>query len=422
MYNVKKELFKHNYATQLIKLTACIFLVAFAIGAKGVVASAADYYIAPNGNDNSTGTYSSPFKSISRAQNAASSGDTVYMMGGVYSDFIIDSEDSNYYYVNDITKSGITYRAYSSKNPPIFNFSKISTSKRVAAFRIAAGVKDVTFLCMQVTGVPVGNQKQSECFRVEGNVTLNQVSCHDNNANGFYFVNHGTGHCIKCDSYNNLGTTSTSSGNTDGFGSHADGVTFTQCRAWYCSDDGYDCITSKGSNTFDTCWAYNMTAGGDSNGFKIGGYGTGAVPSSVPVHTVKNCLAANNASHGFYANHQPGQAATWTYNTAYNNKGGNFDMLERVSTTNSTDIAGTREVLHYNIAYSGTSFKNANLPAQNYTNNSWSKTGVSVSIDDFQSLDATQMTKSRGANGTLPEISFMHLNSNSDLKGMGCFN
>lgn len=382
---------------------------------------AASYYISPSGNDSNVGTLESPFASITQAQSAASSGDTVYILGGTYSNFTIANSDSNYNYVHDITKSGIIYRAYSSKDVPSFDFSNITTSKRVAAFHIANGVSDVTFLTIKVTGVPVGSQKQSECFRIEGNATFNQVTCYDNEANGFYFVNNGTGTCIKCDSYNNIGTTSASIGNTDGFGAHGKGVTFKECRAWNCSDDGFDCLTSKGSNTFDTCWAYNMRAGGDSNGFKIGGYGTGTVPSTVPVHTVKYCLAANNAAHGFYANHQPGQSATWTYNTAYNNSHGNFNMLERVSSTDSTDIPGTREVLHYNIAYGGIIIEEANLPEANETNNSWTKSGVSVSSSDFQSLDATQMTKARGANGVLPTITFMKPVSGSDLEGLGCF-
>lgn len=406
----------------MFKVGTFMFVLLTFLLLTSVSAQAASYYISPSGSDSNAGTYASPFYSITKAQSAASSGDTVYMLGGVYNNFTVASSDSNYNYVIDISKSGITYRAYQSSNPPIFDFSNVSTSKRVAAFRIQSSVTGVTFLCMKVTGVQVGSQKQSECFRIEGRATFNQVTCYNNAANGFYFVNKATGTCIKCDSYNNVGTSSTSLGNTDGFGAHAAGVTFQYCRAWYCSDDGFDCITSTGSNTFDTCWAYNMTAGGDSNGFKIGGYGSGTVPSSVPVHTVKYCLAANNNGHGFYANHQPGQSATWTYNTAYNNAHGNFNMLERVSTTDATDIAGTREVLHYNIAYSGTIIENANLSSSSVTNNSWTKSGVSVSSADFQSLDASQMTKARGSDGVLPTITFMHLASGSDLSGLGCFN
>jgi hypothetical protein len=37
------------------------------------------------------------------------------------------------------------------------------------------------------------------------------------------------------------------------------------------------------------------------------------------------------------------------------------------------------------------------------------------------SLDPTQMTTARNADGTLPTITFMHLVSGSDLAGLGCF-
>ena len=60
-------------------------------------------------------------------------------------------------------------------------------------------------------------------------------------------------------------------------------------------------------------------------------------------------------------------------------------MLERVSVTDATDISGTREVFHYNIAYSGTTIINDNNSAANKTNNSWTKSGVTVSSADFQS-------------------------------------
>lgn len=404
---------------KLIKAAVSAIVCTAAIVVSAAAVSAADWYVSPSGSDSNAGTYSKPFKSLMKAQDAASSGDTVYMMGGTYKNFPVAASDSNYNYMHEFTKSNITYRAYTSKNPPVFDFSGTSTSKRVAAFHVKNGVKNVTFLCMKVTGVPVGSQKQSECFRIEGNATLNQVTCYNANANGFYFCNNGTGKVIKCDAYNLYTSNSTSNSNTDGFGAHGKGVTFQQCRAWSCGDDGYDCLTSKGANTFDGCWAYNMTKGGDSNGFKIGGYGTGKVPSTVPVHTVKYCLAANNASNGFYANHQPGQSANWTYNTAYGNKKGNFNMLERVSPTDATDIAGTREVLRYNISYNG---KILNIGKGTKVGSCSWNSAYNCTADDFVSLDASQMTKARGANGALPNITFMHLKSNSDLKGLGCFN
>ena len=209
-------------------------------------AYAADWYISPSGNDSNAGTsVSAPFKSLMRAQDAASSGDTVYIMGSTYNDFGIAAKDNNYNYVNEFTKSNITYRAYTSKDVPVFDFSRVPTDKRVAAFHVKSGVKGVYFLCFKVKGVPVGNQKQSECFRVEGNATFNQITCFDAQANGFYFCNNGSGECIKCDAYNLNTPNRTSNSNTDGFGAHGQSVAFRQCRAWACGDDGFDCITSK---------------------------------------------------------------------------------------------------------------------------------------------------------------------------------
>ena len=174
-------------------------------------------------------------------------------------------------------------------------------------------------------------------------------------------------------------------------------------------------LDSPQTVTFENCTAFRNGVDvwnyggfmGNGNGFKIGGWGTTTPPSSVPVHTVKYCLAANNNAHGFYANHQPGQSANWTNNTAYNNKSANYNMLERVSVTDATDIPGTREVFHYNIAFTGTTIINDNNPAANKTNNSWTKSGVTVSSADFQSTDATQMTTARPSSGALPTITFM---------------
>ena len=407
---------ERNNLFKVVMTTIAIFAATIGVS---VSASAASWYISPSGSDSNAGTSTSkPFASLMKAQSAASSGDTVYIMGGTYNSFSIAASDSNYNYVNQFTKSNITYRAYSSKDVPVFDFSSIGTSKRVAAFHVKSGVTGVTFLCFKVTGVPVGSMKQSECFRIEGNATCNQITCCNANANGFYFCNNGTGTCIKCDAYNLYTSNSTSNSNTDGFGAHAKGVTFQYCRAWACGDDGYDCLTSKGSNTYDHCWAYNIRKGGDSNGFKIGGYGTGTVPSTVPVHTVKYCLAAYCAQNGFYANHQPGQAANWTYNTAYGNSKANYNMLERVSATDSTDIAGTREYLRCNISYNGSIL---NIGSGTKVGSCSWNSSYTCTADDFQSLDATQMTKSRGSNGTLPSITFMKPTSSSDLVNIGCY-
>jgi len=401
---------------------------------RGTFLFGATYYVSPTGSDSHSGTSTSPFKSISHAQSVASSGDTVYLRGGTYSAFSISSSDSTYNYVHTINKSGISYLAFAGETP-VFDFSNISTSKRVCAFLVTGS--NNTFQDFIVTGIRVGNQEQSEAFRInsgDGNV-LRHLKVHDCAAIGFYIQKTASHTLVEnCDAYNLIGVSGISAGNIDGFGCHSSGAgnTFRGCRSWHNSDDGYDCINAGASVTFDHCWSYdNGVNGGNGNGFKVGGWGgqpQNKIPNPVPVHVVKFCLAAENSANGFYANHQPGQAATWTNNTSFNNAGDNFNLLERKSPnhsstspqTNASDIDGTREVMHNNLAYLGTATSNLNESGSLVSNNSWTK-NVTVSASDFQSIDATEIKNGRHSDGTLPAITFMHLVSGSDLSGLGCF-
>ena len=398
------------------------FVPAFADASITESAFGKSYYVATDGSDNNPGTLEKPFASLMKAQESADPGDTVFIRGGIYKISSIANTAAvgsvTYHYVNEFNKSKITYRGYGSEIP-IFNFSNIPTDGRVAAFYITPDAHDITFEQFEVIGIKVGNQKQSEGFRIEGkNINLNRVNVHDNQAVGIYYVTHGTGTVYRCDSYNNIGVNQ-SIGNCDGFGAHGDGTTFKECRAWNNSDDGYDCINVHGAVVFDSCWAFDMNAGGDSNGFKVGGFARSPQTVAPPVHIVTNSISAGNRAHGFYANHQPGQSAIWTNNTAYNNKLGNFDMLECATLTDGTDIPGTREVLHYNVAYKNNKLDDANLPTENNRNNSWNLAGMDMVDADFQSLDMSELSKPRGEDGALPDITFMRPTDSYKFKGLG---
>ena len=403
---------------------AGLFCRALAAGSLLVASSvlATTWYISPSGSDSNSGTQSSPWRTIEKAEGAASSGDTIICRGGTYNDHTVNSSDSTYNYVHTISKS-LTISAYSGETP-VFNFSGTSTSLRPVGFYIKTG--GVTFNWIQATGIPVGSQKLAVNFYVYGSsasCTFNNCVAHDSQGNGFYFENHSTGACNFCDAYNNQGT-GTSVGNTDGFGAHGNGVALSHCRSWSNSDDGYDCLNSYGANTFDHCWAYNNgVGGGDGNGFKIGGWGCSgdSYPNPPPVHTVSYCLSAQNHSHGFYANHQPGQAANWSHNTSYNNSSADFDMLEgNDSSSSGCSVAGTREVMHYNLAYKGTLTADLNESGSLVSNNTWTS-GITPSDSDFSSTDATQMTTARPSGGNLPTITFMHPVTGSKCVGYGCF-
>lgn len=410
--------------------------VALAAWLAPAMAGAANFYVAPTGNDSNPGTLAAPFATIPRAQTAAAAGDTVYLRGGTYTltDSQITQTDTNYAYVNFLDKSGstglpISYIAYPGETP-VFDFSQVQPSAlRVCAFFVKGS--NITLQGFEITGVQITIatvHTQSECIRVEGsNNTFRLLKMHDGMGIGLYIVRHaGNNLAENCDAYNNTGLDSGSIGNIDGFGCHvlagATNNVFRGCRAWTNSDDGFDCINCAEPVLFDRCWSYNNGwQGGDGNGFKVGGWGStlaANLPNPIPRHTVRFCLSAGNKAHGFYANHQPGGAAFWYNNTAYNN-GDNFDMLERTS-DNVTDIAGTAEILHNNVGLAARSneVKDLNESGGNVSNNYWTLS-VTTTSADFLSTSVAQMTQARQADGSLPKLTFMHLAGNSDLKDVG---
>lgn len=405
------------------------YLVATA-GALAMLSSiplqAGTFYVATNGSDTAAGSLTQPFASIARAQQAAASGDTVYIRGGTYSSFSVAATDANYQYVVNITKSNLKFLGYPGDARPVLNFGNISpASLRVCGIQVTGS--NNTFQGFDVTGVQVGTQKQSDNWRISGSGnTLRQIVTRDDQANGLYLLSRASNNLIEnCDSYNLVGVNGTSAGNTDGFGAHSagSGNVFRGCRAWGNSDDGFDSISNTGGGVlYDHCWAYdNGRLDGNKTGFKIGGFGAsgGAFPNPPPVHTVQFCLSANNGANGFYANHQPGQSANWYNNTAFNNRGANFNMLEAIDTTpENASVPGTREVLHNNLAFQGTGMVNLNETGPMISNN-WFTLPVGVSASDFLSLDPSEMTLPRNPDGSLPDISFMHLAPGSDLINAG---
>ena len=54
------------------------------------VASAKNIYVAPDGNDNATGTIHNPLATLPAAYKKMASGDTVYFRGGTY--YVTDSQ------------------------------------------------------------------------------------------------------------------------------------------------------------------------------------------------------------------------------------------------------------------------------------------------------------------------------------------
>lgn len=404
--------------------------------------AAGPYYVAPTGSDVNPGNSNSPFATIMRAQSAASAGNTVYLRGGTYhlDNSNITATNNPWIIVNNINKSGISYIAYPGELP-VFDFSNvlppIENSNRVTAFLVTAN--NCVFEGFDVVGVQVDVAKihtQSENFRIAGGSfnRFERLRMHDGMGNGWYLTDGASNLVLNCDAYNNRGLDSGSLGNTDGFGCHpahttGKGNLIAGCRAWFNSDDGYDCINAFAVVTFSNCWAfYNgyftnfNSSSGDGNGFKAGGYGVSgtAYPTPIPHHVVEQCLAVSNRVNGFYANHHM-DGQIWFNNTAYRNNT-DFNMLCNTNNTSTLyDVPGFNHIMKNNLGYRARSGNELSNIDTNQCDVAWNffTLPVTVAAGDFQSLDATLLTLPRARGGELPYIAFAQLAGTSDLVDAG---
>jgi hypothetical protein len=412
-----------------------IVALAFAMIFAAPRAIATDYFVATDGNDANRGTKAAPFATLQSAQAAASPGDTVYIRGGTYvmEARHIARRERIWAYVILLDKSGerdkpITYTAYENEKP-VFDFSRIKPPDlRVTAFRVPASwihIKGLEVVGVQVT---ITGHTQSICFDNEGsNNVYEQLTMHDGQAIGLWSVDGSDNLFLNCDAYRNYDYTSEGGkgGNVDGFGCHPSrgsrNNVFRGCRAWFNSDDGFDCIGSQESVTFENCWAFyngfgpNFQRRADGNGFKGGGYGSRTVdqlPKPIPRHVIRFCLAAQNKANGFYSNHHIG-GSDWFNNTAFHNAV-DFNMLCR-EPNNRTDVPGYGHKLRNNLALTSPSaVKNLDKDKSDAANNSFTLP-LQIGEQDFVSVDESQLTLPRQPNGDLPAITFMHPKPHSPL-------
>ena len=404
-------------------------------------AHAADWYVAPAGDDAAAGSPDHPFASIQRAQKSAVPGDTVLIRGGVYvmKESQIARRKSIFASITFLDKSGapgkpITYCAYKDEKP-VFDCSQVKPAgQRVAAFHVTGSWLHLRGI--EVTGVQVTVKKhtQSICFQSDGSHNIfERLSMHDGQAIGIYHVRGSGNLFLNCDAWNNWDNTSEDGkgGNTDGFGCHptkgSTGNIFRGCRAWFNSDDGYDCIGAHEAVTFENCWAlYNgfspkFGRTGDGNGFKAGGYGSAAantLPNPIPRHTVRSCVAVGNKNSGFYSNHHPG-GSDWMANTAYRN-GTNFNMLCRLA-DNVTDVDGSGHTLRNNISYGSRSLiSRIDVSKCELTNNSFTL-GLKLAEKDFVNLDEAELLGPRQPDGGLPAVGCLRPLRGGVLAEIGAF-
>lgn len=431
-----------------------IYIISFFYFLSAVQLQAKNYFVAPTGNDTTgTGAIDLPYRTIMKAQQFVLAGDTVFLRGGTYkmSESQIYLKSSIWAYINYLDKSGtsatkrICYWAYPGEKPIIDMSAVKPAGFRNIVFYVKGSWLHFKGLEIIKTQVTITAHTQSECFRNEGgsNNIYEQCVMRDGMAIGFYLTKGANNLVLNCDAYNNWDSVYESGrgGNVDGFGFHGNkgstGNIIRGCRAWFNSDDGYDCINNAENVVFDNCWAFyngystGFVSRGDGNGFKIGGYGqapkVASLPNPIPAYTVKFCMAYRNKASGFYANHHVETGSYWYNNSAYRNST-NFNMLSQMitkstKTGNDTtiDCAGIRHILKNNLSLKYSSQRDTlNLGTSTNQFNSFTPgMGVTVSTDDFLSIDEALLISPRQADGSLPKVNFMRLKQGSDLINKG---
>lgn len=397
------------------------------------------FYVAPTGNDGSNGSLNTPFDSWAKAQSAVSAGDTVYFRKGTYK--FTQSTTACTSLTDDVSgvvldKSGLSgslihYFAYPGETP-VFDFSDIKSDCRIKGVEVAGSW--IHMKGLEIKDVPQNNNKNHESWGVwitGSNNIFEMLNLHNNMGPGL-FIQKGEGNLVlNCDSHDNYDPlTSNGAGESaDGFGCHTTtsgsaGNVFRGCRAWWNSDDGYDCISCSQKVMFENCWSFlngyipeTMTSSGNGNGFKVGGFGIPPthVPSTIPVHTVENCVSFLNKVNGIYQNHHP-VSNNYFNNTSYKNGGANFNMLG-FNLNDSTGIG--MGYLRNNVAYSGTAVINDSGSDVDAKYNSWNLKSVTISASDFVSLDTTGVFGPRKSDGSLPDLKFLHPSQGGHLIDKG---
>jgi hypothetical protein len=225
---------------------------------------------------------------------------------------------------------------------------------------------------------------------------------------------------------------------------------FRGCRAYYYTDDGFD-IGGWGRVIYDSCWVYPGNIYDDipdieveGNGIKSGGLQDPIVLTDTTITTpwrvYRNNIVVGATTQGYYdlAYGYPEGLLNSYYQTRavyYNNVA--YQCKIGFTTNNWASWRTRKTVYRNNIAYKGYDVSGGYAILAIYpsiypeSHNTWDATqdsswpgwyetdSVTVTNADFISLDSIQLIGARQADGSLPEITFLHLSPKSDLIDAG---
>jgi hypothetical protein len=371
-------------------------------------------YMATDGDDNNTGTKKRPYKSLAKCMSVAHPGDTIYIRGGTYNISVITPT-----YLS-ITKDGaqdrwISIFAYPGDRQVVFDFSGMTYKGGSRFGFITKGASYLHFKGIHLRNV------------VEPDSTTYGTPWETYNSNHIVYENCSVANCASgwtCEASDNILYLNCDAfyccdkidhgGYTNGFsanikpGSH---VEYQYCRAWNCSDDGFDCYGSGGYITFNGCWAFRNGNGlyGNGNGC---GFKCGIDPHSKEKgvqRIVTRNLSFENNLMGFDQGFDKGTTVmqfNFFNNTSFNNLEFHSFRLD----------APPVQYIQNNISFSDSYFYPFGS-GHVINHNSWQL--GKLTTDDFISTDPTGADGPRHKDGSLPFINFMRLRKGSDMINAG---
>jgi len=379
-------------------------------------------FVSTTGSDTNAGTYSAPYLTIQKAISVAQSGDSIFVRAGTYTNNKTIS----------ISQSGtanklIALYAYPpDSSRPLLDFSSMVFSSSNRGVILIGSY-------WHIKGLDIYRAGDNGMFTSGSHNIVEFCAFHENRDGGCQIGSGGAfNQFINCDSYFNFDDSSSSpGGNADGFAPKLDmgtGNSFYGCRSWQNSDDGWDGFqeTVNDDTTYLTnCWTWkngylkNGThpySGMNGNGFKMGGN------NMVHNFVVRNCLSFCNYAKGFDQNNGTGSLIIINC-TAFKNNGAG--QTYRDYSMPGAMASGKQLILENCISY--TNYVTTAGPAtQTITTCSWSSGFTTPSTSDFLSIDTTGLSVSitamsgpRKADGSLPDVTFMHLTSSSQFVNAG---
>ncbi len=402
----------------ILKKYFFIFLYVIISALPGIL-YAKSYYVAPDGDDGNPGTIEAPFATVKKAHDneALQPGDVIFLRGGTYyptqqTTFNKTGNADNYFVVSSypgevavIDGMNIPEGNINATSTPTWAFNNAGYWKIRGPIHLTNG---------RGAGVYIDSSRFLEFDRIESSYNGKRAA---RAGHGFFIWSSSTRDILfnNCDSHHNANHLWKSGEDQQANQyQHGDGwrifngthIRLVGCRAWHNLDDGYDFTQTDNRIEMVECWAaYSGVDDADGSitgtpnrpmsrwegdGIKLG-YG-----NDTGQHRATRCLSWNNHCHGWTVRGGPYEIVN---SAAYNNAEEAFSGIDNNS-NNRRNTYGFRNRLGDGGGTDGYS-------------------GITVSEDDFISLNDAGMLGPRKADGGLPEPDFLKPAQGSQLVDAG---